>query len=166
MPVDPPPPSLSPSWRLATPLEPVSAGVAVAGPVLGTDEPPPDSLPAPVVWSGAVARAGRCPLTAGAGALTPVVAVGRAGVLATAGLGEGARPAGRRSDRCAPPRKGRRGLCDALGASALITDGGSEVSPIGWLKSRLAPQVTAAVTAIPHSAATVQSAATRFTSAA
>ena len=49
------------------------------------------------------------------------------------------------------------------GARLLTTDSGSDASPIGWLKSWLAPQVTPAVTAIPNSAAVVHTAVARFT---
>jgi hypothetical protein len=41
----------------------------------------------------------------------------------------------------------------ALGESVSTTDAGSDASPIGWLKSRLAAQVTPAVIAIPSNAA-------------
>jgi hypothetical protein len=40
----------------------------------------------------------------------------------------------------------------ALGESVSTTDAGSEASPIGWLKSRLAAHVTPAVSAIPNDA--------------
>jgi len=48
------------------------------------------------------------------------------------------------------------------GASVSITDAGCDASPIGWLKSRLAPHVTPAVSPIPRSAASVHSTVPRF----
>jgi hypothetical protein len=41
----------------------------------------------------------------------------------------------------------------AFGDSVLTTDAGSDASPIGWLKSRLAAHVTPAVSAMPSNAA-------------
>jgi hypothetical protein len=52
----------------------------------------------------------------------------------------------------------------ARGARVSITDAGCDASPIGWLKSRLAPHVTPAVSPIPRSAASVHSAVPRFMS--
>jgi hypothetical protein len=51
-----------------------------------------------------------------------------------------------------------------LGSRVSITDAGCDASPIGWLKSRLAPHVTPAVSPIPRSAASVHSAVPRFMS--
>jgi hypothetical protein len=48
------------------------------------------------------------------------------------------------------------------GARVSITDAGCDASPIGWLKSRLAPHVTPAVSPIPRSAANVHSTVPRF----
>jgi hypothetical protein len=50
-----------------------------------------------------------------------------------------------------------RGAVLVLGASVSTTDAGSDARPIGWLKSKLAAQVTPAVSAMPPRPASVQS---------
>jgi hypothetical protein len=85
------------------------------------------------------------------GASTRSVVVGATGVLVTGGVpvpagwlgaGSGVAPAACRAGR--------------TGASPLIAEGGAELNPIRCPARRLTDQVSAAVTAMPSSAAAVQ----------